>query len=76
MIKIVMQNLGCRPYHVAKRQRIAQLVIMPCVDFLPIEVDQLPPTIRNAGCFGSTNHFELVDSFPPQSQQPIVPFQK
>ena len=45
---------------------------MPCLDLPVIEVDQLPSTLRNNGCFGSTDH-ELDDTFPLLSDSASAP---
>lgn len=54
-IMIPMINQSDRSYTVAKRERVAQLVVTPI--FLPdIEsTDELSQTVRGSGGFGSTN---------------------
>jgi dUTP pyrophosphatase len=42
------------PVHIARGDRIAQLVIVAVPDLEPTWVDQLPPTARGEGGFGST----------------------
>ena len=42
------------PFLVRRGERIAQLVIQPVVAALLVEVDELPPTERGSGGFGST----------------------
>lgn len=53
-IKVCLFNHGTCSYEVKKGDKIAQLVIVPCV-LLPLElVDRLEKTDRGAGGFGST----------------------
>jgi len=55
-VKIVLTNSGVLPFHIVKGDRIAQLLVIPCVtrggsvDFL----DDLGTTVRGVGGFGST----------------------
>jgi dUTP pyrophosphatase len=42
------------PVRIARGDRIAQLVIVPIPDLEPEWVDELPPTSRGEGGFGST----------------------
>lgn len=53
-VMVPLANVGRCPVAVRKGERIAQLVIVPCLfpDF--ILVDKLDETERGAGCFGST----------------------
>ncbi len=53
-IKVLLLNLGSEPFHITKGQRIAQLVVAPvlCAHFA--EVDDLSPSNRGSGGFGST----------------------
>jgi dUTP pyrophosphatase len=47
-------NLGDAPYTIQPGDRIAQLVFVPVYCGKVVEVDQLVPTIRGDGGFGST----------------------
>lgn len=53
-VMVPLANVGRCPVAVRKGERIAQLVIVPCLfpDF--IRVDKLDETERGAGGFGST----------------------
>ncbi|GAB6875732.1 dUTP diphosphatase [Thermaerobacter litoralis] len=53
-IQVLLVNLGPEPVTVAPGDRIAQLVVAPVVRARFVEVDQLPPTARGEGGFGST----------------------
>ena len=53
-ICILLHNLGEFSFHVAKGDRIAQLVLAPVVQADVEEVDELDETQRGAGGFGST----------------------
>jgi dUTP pyrophosphatase len=53
-LKVILINLGRRAVVVESGQRIAQLVIAPVARAEIIEVDELPPSGRGAGGFGST----------------------
>jgi dUTP pyrophosphatase len=44
------------PVKVSRGDRIAQLVVVPVPSFEPIWVDELPPSSRGEGGFGSTGH--------------------
>lgn len=53
-VMVLLINLGKEPFTIEPRERIAQLVIAP-VEQAEISVaDELPPTARGAGGFGST----------------------
>ncbi|MDP4120084.1 MAG: dUTP diphosphatase [Bacillota bacterium] len=47
-------NLSSEPYTIMPDDRIAQMVIMPVLNFLISEVDSLDDTQRSSGGFGST----------------------
>ena len=51
-----MVNNGALPYRVAKYDRIAQLVVIPCLigDFIETSVEELSRTDRGEGGFGHT----------------------
>lgn len=50
-----MVNLDrARPVTISRGDRIAQLVVVPVPEARPVEVEQLPPSGRGEGGFGST----------------------
>ena len=51
---VTLINHGQQPYAVVPGERVAQLVIVPCVVPLFAEVDRLPDSERGASGFGST----------------------
>ena len=51
---IPLHNHGSEPQTVQPGERIAQLVIVPCLTAAFTEVDELDETARGAGGFGST----------------------
>jgi deoxyuridine 5'-triphosphate nucleotidohydrolase len=51
---VVLINHGGVDCHINAGDRIAQLVIQPVAMLEPTQVDDLPPTVRGAGGFGST----------------------
>ena len=51
---VVLINHGKADCHIRAGDRIAQLVIQPVAMMEPTQVDDLPPTVRGAGGFGST----------------------
>jgi len=53
-IQAVIINLGDKPYAIKPGDRIAQLIILPCVKAELRETDKLPETERNSAGFGST----------------------
>ena len=53
-LKIILINLGGEDFHVARGDRIAQLVLAPVVQAAWQEVADLDETARGAGGFGST----------------------
>jgi dUTP pyrophosphatase len=53
-VKVILVNLGDQAVVVEPGQRVAQLVIAPVVRAELIEVDELPPSTRGVGGFGST----------------------
>jgi dUTP pyrophosphatase len=53
-LKIILINLGTEVFHVARGDRIAQLVLAPVVQARWNEVVDLDDTARGAGGFGST----------------------
>ena len=60
-LKIILVNLGNEEFHVARGDRIAQLVLAPVVQAAWDEVGELDDTARGAGGFGSTGgHAKLA----------------
>jgi dUTP pyrophosphatase len=55
-VKVIMMNLGPRPFVVTRNMRIAQMIIAPVSRARWQEVDQLPDTPRGEGGFGHTGH--------------------
>ncbi|MAG60731.1 dUTP diphosphatase [archaeon] len=53
-IKIVVQNLGSKPFEVVKGNKIGQMLIQAVVQPEIVEVEELDKTSRSAGSFGST----------------------
>ncbi|HEY8416694.1 MAG TPA: dUTP diphosphatase [Limnochordales bacterium] len=53
-IQCALLNAGGEPFTVQPGDRIAQLVIMPVAQIIWEEVDELAPSDRGAGGFGST----------------------
>lgn len=53
-IRVILANLGARPYVVRRGDRIAQLVVAPVARVELEEVDELTSTGRGGGGFGST----------------------
>jgi dUTP pyrophosphatase len=53
-LKIILINLGDRPFPIARGDRVAQLVVSPVQLASFTEVDSLDETVRGSGGFGST----------------------
>jgi dUTP pyrophosphatase len=53
-IQVPLINLGQKPFTVERGQRIAQMVIAPVLQVGWHVVDELPPSERGSGGFGST----------------------
>ncbi|WP_336958478.1 dUTP diphosphatase [Sphingobium aquiterrae] len=53
-LKVLLINLGDRPFPIARGDRIAQLVAAPVQVARFAEVDELDETVRGEGGFGST----------------------
>ena len=51
---VALINLSDEPYEIQHADRIAQMVIAPVTRAALVEVDELSPTPRGAGGFGST----------------------
>ena len=55
-VKVILANLGGKPFVIARGDRIAQLVPAAVQRATLTEVDSLDETARGAGGFGSTGH--------------------
>jgi dUTP pyrophosphatase len=53
-VKVILTNFGKEDYVVRRKDRIAQMVIVPVVQADWVEVDSLDETRRGAGGFGHT----------------------
>ena len=53
-ICVVVANIGAEPVEITRGDRIAQLVVTPVARATLERVENLPPTARDAGGFGST----------------------
>ncbi|MDT8395505.1 MAG: dUTP diphosphatase [bacterium] len=53
-VKVILLNMGTEPFIIRRGMRVAQMVIVPAVHADVRTVDQLPPTGRGDGGFGST----------------------
>jgi dUTP diphosphatase len=53
-IGLILANLGAEPVTISRGDRIAQLVIAPVARVKLETVEELPPSERDAGGFGST----------------------
>ena len=53
-LRVFLQNNGTETQTVENGERIAQLVITPCLDIEIEETDELSETLRGASGFGST----------------------
>jgi dUTP pyrophosphatase len=59
-INVVLANMGKEPYHIKQGERVAQLVIQliiangPCTRVTFEETNEVIPTDRGSGGFGST----------------------
>ena len=53
-VKVILANLGQKPFAIARGDRIAQLVPAPVLRATLIETDALDETVRGTGGFGST----------------------
>jgi dUTP pyrophosphatase len=65
-LKVILINLGAAPVTIEPGQRIAQLVVAPVVRAELAEIDELPPSDRGSGGFGSTGGHARPSS--PRSQ--------
>jgi dUTP pyrophosphatase len=53
-VGVLLINFGNTPFHIRNGERIAQMVISPVFRSILVEVEDLPPTRRQGGGFGST----------------------
>lgn len=53
-VQVVLANFGTEPFVIRRGDRIAQLVVGPVAHAAFELVDDLPPTVRGDGGFGST----------------------
>lgn len=53
-VAVILINHGCFIFEVIKGDRIAQMVVQPCMVGVTVECDELPSTARGNGGFGST----------------------
>jgi dUTP pyrophosphatase len=53
-VKVILANLGAEPFEIVRGERIAQLVPAPVLKATFEETEDLDPTERGAGGFGST----------------------
>lgn len=53
-VRVVLANFGTEPFVIRRGDRIAQIVVAPVAHALFEIVDELPPTQRGDGGFGST----------------------
>ena len=62
-VKVMLVNLDPRqPIVLARGDRIAQLVVQRVEQATFVEVDELPPSVRGEGGYGSTGGFEAATS--------------
>jgi len=53
-VQVLLVNLGTEPFRVIRGLRVAQLVVAPVAQAVPVEVRAVDGTERAAGGFGST----------------------
>lgn len=53
-VNVILVNHGSEAFTITRGDRIAQLVVVPVVVQEFVEVEQLPPSTRGSGGFGST----------------------
>lgn len=53
-VKVILINLGAEPFVIQRGDRIAQMIVKPVVRASLRLVEELPPTARGEGGFGST----------------------
>lgn len=57
-VKAVLVNLGEAPFRITRGMKIAQIVINSFMHASLVETDELPPSARGEGGFGSTDRHE------------------
>ena len=69
-ISVTLLNTDAtEPVHLARGDRVAQLVVQPVSSARFVEVERLPGSVRGAGGFGSTGGFGNGDGRPQGSAQ-------
>lgn len=63
-VKAVLINHGARPHDVAVGDRVAQLLVLPCWLGDVTQADELPPSERGEGGFGSSGMRATIPSLP------------
>jgi dUTP pyrophosphatase len=56
-VKVVLVNLGRKPFRIEKGMKIAQLLIQPVIKIQVVEADELGETSRGEEGFGSTGKY-------------------
>jgi len=56
-VRVVLTNLGQKPFVISQGMKIAQLLVQPVETPEPVETDNLDETTRGQGGFGSTGLF-------------------
>jgi len=56
-VKVVLVNLGKKPFVIEKGTKIAQMLIQPVMELEVVEVQSLDETPRGEGGFGSTGKY-------------------
>jgi dUTP pyrophosphatase len=56
-VKVVLINLGEKPFFIEKGMKVAQMLIQPVVEGEVVEVNSLDETPRGEGGFGSTGKY-------------------
>jgi len=56
-VRVVLANLGRRPFKVRQGMKIAQMLVQPVQSVQVVEVDALDETARGPGGFGSTGQY-------------------
>ncbi len=66
-VKIILINLGTKPFEIRRGERIAQLIVSPCTQVALVAATKLSSTERGAGGFGSTG------KAPPAAKSKAAP---
>jgi dUTP pyrophosphatase len=61
-VKVILVNLGERPFRISRGMKIAQMIVASFVRAELVEVAELPPSPRGAGGFGSTDTHAMSGS--------------